>query len=195
MVQTCLLPKRGQTYSRHIDIRRHYIRELSLGNLVKLVSLRTNLVVADALTESLPISGLERHRSVMMGHFDFQELLLQTVHGGQFLSIYFGLLKSASVRRVFRMGESDYLNDNTMSQKSFFMVQTSLLTKRNILFFSSQQLFQTLIHTHTHTPKHTHTNKHTHTHKRHAYLPKIFFNKLVDLVNARTRHDVSSHNP
>ena len=49
-------------HSRHIDIRHHYIRELYLGNLVKLVPLRTNLMVADALTKSLPAPGFERHR-------------------------------------------------------------------------------------------------------------------------------------
>jgi hypothetical protein len=59
-------------YSRHIDIRRHYVHELCLGNLVKLVPLRTNLMVADTLTKSLPAPGIERHRSVMMGHSDFQ---------------------------------------------------------------------------------------------------------------------------
>jgi hypothetical protein len=55
-------------YPRHIDIRRHYVRELCLGNLVKLVPLCTNLMVADALTKGLPAPGLERHRSVMI-HF------------------------------------------------------------------------------------------------------------------------------
>jgi len=66
-------------HSRHIDIRRHYIRELCFGNLVKLVLLRTNLMLAHALTKSLPASGLERRRSVMMGHSDFQVRLLQAV--------------------------------------------------------------------------------------------------------------------
>jgi hypothetical protein len=69
-------------YSRHIDIRRHYSHQLCLGNLVKLVPLCTNLVVADTLTKSLPTSGLERHRSVMMGHSDFQVRLLHTVRVG-----------------------------------------------------------------------------------------------------------------
>ena len=69
-------------YSRHIDIRRHYIRELCLGNLVKLVPLCTNLMVDDTLTKSLPAPGLESHRSVMMGHSDFQVCLLRAVHGG-----------------------------------------------------------------------------------------------------------------
>ena len=69
-------------HSRHIDIRRHYIRELCLGNLVKLVPLRTNLMVADALTKSLPAPGLARHRSVMMGHSDFQVRLLRAFRVG-----------------------------------------------------------------------------------------------------------------
>jgi hypothetical protein len=79
-------------HSRHIDIRRHYIRDLCLVNLVKLVPLRTNLMVTDALTKSLPSPGLERHRSVMMGHSDFQVRLLHVVRVGW---IFFGLLKSA----------------------------------------------------------------------------------------------------
>jgi hypothetical protein len=36
-------------YSRHIDIRRHYVRELALAGLVKLVPLGTHDMVADAL--------------------------------------------------------------------------------------------------------------------------------------------------
>ena len=69
-------------HSRHIDIRRHYIREWYLGNLVKLVPLRTNLMVTDALTKSLPAPGLELHRSAMMGHSDFQVRLLYVVRAG-----------------------------------------------------------------------------------------------------------------
>ena len=34
-------------YSRHIDIRRHYIHELCLGDLIKLVTLHTNLKVTE----------------------------------------------------------------------------------------------------------------------------------------------------
>ncbi len=69
-------------YSRHIDIRHHYVRELCLGNLVKLVPLHTNLMVTDALTKSLPATGLECHRSVMVGHSDFQVCLLHVVRSG-----------------------------------------------------------------------------------------------------------------
>jgi hypothetical protein len=63
-------------YSRHIDIRHHYVRELCLVNLVKLVSLLPNLMVADTLTKNLPAPGLERHRSVITSHSDFQVCLL-----------------------------------------------------------------------------------------------------------------------
>ncbi len=69
-------------YSLHIDIRHHYIHELCLGDLVKLVSLRTNFMVADVLTKSLPAPDLESHRSVMMGHSDFQVRLLYAVRAG-----------------------------------------------------------------------------------------------------------------
>ncbi len=39
-------------HSRHIDIRHHYIRDLSLSYLVKLVTVRTNLMVTDTLTKN-----------------------------------------------------------------------------------------------------------------------------------------------
>ena len=59
-------------YSRHIDIRRHYVRELALAGLIKLIPLGTYDMVADALTKSLPAPALVRHREVMMGHQQFQ---------------------------------------------------------------------------------------------------------------------------
>ena len=59
-------------YSRHIDIRRHYVRELALAGLIKLIPLGTHDMVADALTKSLPAPALTRHREIMMGHQRFQ---------------------------------------------------------------------------------------------------------------------------
>ena len=63
-------------YSRHIDIRRHYVRELALAGLIKLIPLGTYDMVADDLTKSLPVPALMRHRcynrKVMMGHQPFQ---------------------------------------------------------------------------------------------------------------------------
>jgi hypothetical protein len=69
-------------HSRHIDIRHQYIREMCLGNSVKLVTLRINLMVTDALTKRLPAPGLECHRRVMMGQSDFQVRLLHAVRAG-----------------------------------------------------------------------------------------------------------------
>ena len=59
-------------FSRHIDIRRHYVRELALAGLIKLIPLGTYDMVADALTKSLQAPALTRHRDVMMGHQHFQ---------------------------------------------------------------------------------------------------------------------------
>ena len=59
-------------YSRHIDIRRHYVRELALAGVITLVPLGTHDMVADALTKSLPAPTLLGHREVMIGHQRFQ---------------------------------------------------------------------------------------------------------------------------
>ena len=40
-------------YSRHIGIRRHYVHELALAGVIKLVPLSTHDMFADALTKSL----------------------------------------------------------------------------------------------------------------------------------------------
>ena len=57
--------------SRHIDMRVHYCRELYTAGVMKLIPLRTHLMVADALTKSLPGPALSKHRDVMMGHMPF----------------------------------------------------------------------------------------------------------------------------
>jgi hypothetical protein len=44
-------------YSRHIDIRRYFVRDLVSQQVIKLVPLRTGLMVVDALTKSLPRSS------------------------------------------------------------------------------------------------------------------------------------------
>ena len=41
-------------FSRHIDIRRYFVRELVKANIVKLIPLRTHNMVTDALPKSLP---------------------------------------------------------------------------------------------------------------------------------------------
>jgi len=58
-------------FSRHIDIRRYFVRELVKAGFVKLIPLRTHKMVADALTKSLPAPAFIGHRRVMMGQTPF----------------------------------------------------------------------------------------------------------------------------
>jgi hypothetical protein len=53
----------GRRYTR----RRYLVRDLVAQQVFKLVPLRTNLMVADALTKSLPAPAHARHRDVMIG--------------------------------------------------------------------------------------------------------------------------------
>ena len=66
-------------FSRHIDIRRYFLRYM-----VKLVPLRTHLMVADALTKSLPSPAHIKHREIMLGHvpFSFADRTLRRTGGG-----------------------------------------------------------------------------------------------------------------
>ena len=68
-------------YSRHIDIRRYFVRELVAGGILTLVPLRTHLMMADALTKALPTPAHAKHRAVMMGHAPFSARLFH-VQGG-----------------------------------------------------------------------------------------------------------------
>ena len=56
--------------SRHIDTRRHWIGEQVEQELIKLVECKTDKMVADALTKSLPGPAFKQHRSRMMGAND-----------------------------------------------------------------------------------------------------------------------------
>ena len=47
-------------FSRHIDIRKYFVREIVLNGFLKLVPLRTHKMVADALTTSLPSPAFVR---------------------------------------------------------------------------------------------------------------------------------------
>ena len=62
--------------SRHIDMRVHYCLELYTTGVMKLIPLRTHLMVVDALTKSLPGPALSKHRDIMMGHMPFFARLL-----------------------------------------------------------------------------------------------------------------------
>ena len=58
-------------FSRHIDIRRYFVRELVKAGFVKLIPLRIHKMVADALTKSLPSLTFIGHRRVIMGQAPF----------------------------------------------------------------------------------------------------------------------------
>ena len=64
------IPVRGK-YSRHIYIRRYFVRDLVAQQVLKLVPLLTNLMVTDALTKSLPSPAHAKHRDVMIGRIPF----------------------------------------------------------------------------------------------------------------------------
>jgi hypothetical protein len=75
--------------SRHIDMRVHYCHELYSAGIMKLIPIRTHLMVADALTKSLPGPALSKHRDIMMGHLPF---LLASVIAALSLSTLAGFI-------------------------------------------------------------------------------------------------------
>ena len=68
-------------FSRHIDIRRYFVRELVGLKVLRLVPLRTHLMVADALTKSLPSPAHIKHRDVMLGRVPFAARSLRSFGG------------------------------------------------------------------------------------------------------------------
>ncbi len=58
-------------YSRHFDIRRYFVRDLVVHDVLKLITLRTNLMVADALPKSLPAQAHAKQHDVMIGRVPF----------------------------------------------------------------------------------------------------------------------------
>jgi len=66
-------------FSRHIDICKHYVRELVLAGFLKLVTLRTHKMVATVLTKSLPFPAFVGNRQIMAGHASFAARLLHCV--------------------------------------------------------------------------------------------------------------------
>ena len=56
------------------DIRRYFVRDMVSAGVIKLVPLRTHLMVADALTKSLPSPAHIKHREIMLGYVQFSFL-------------------------------------------------------------------------------------------------------------------------
>jgi len=65
-------------FSRHIDIRKYYVREFILAGFLKLVPLRTHKMVAGAPTKSLPSPAFVRNHQIMTS---FGARLLHCVGG------------------------------------------------------------------------------------------------------------------
>jgi len=70
-----------QKFSRHIDIRKFYVRELVLAAFLELVPLRTHKIVADALTKSLTSTAFVGHRQIMTGYASVTTRLPRCVGG------------------------------------------------------------------------------------------------------------------
>jgi len=68
-------------FSRRVDIRKYFVRELVITGFLKLVPLRTHKMVADALTKSLPSPAFVGHRQIMTGHAPSAARLLRCVGG------------------------------------------------------------------------------------------------------------------
>jgi len=64
-------------FSRHIDIKQYFIRELVLAGVLKLVPLRTQKMVVDTLTKSFLSPVFVGHRQIMTGHIPFATRLLR----------------------------------------------------------------------------------------------------------------------
>jgi len=68
-------------FTRHIDIRKYYVRKLVLNGFLKLVPLRTHKMVADSLNKNLPSPAFVGHSQIMTGHAFFAARLLRCVGG------------------------------------------------------------------------------------------------------------------
>jgi len=67
-------------FSRHIHIRRYFIRELVKIEIEKFVQLRTHKMVADALTKSLSLPAIVAHCNVMLGHVSIALKITSNYH-------------------------------------------------------------------------------------------------------------------
>ena len=88
-------------FSRHIDIRRYFVCDTVAAGVIKLVPLRTHLMVADALTKGLPSPARIKHRDIMLGNvpFSFVARTLRSFIGGGGLMIPLSLSLSLSTCR------------------------------------------------------------------------------------------------
>ncbi len=79
----CTIPPTLHHSEAPYDIRQYVVRDMVATSVIKLVSLRTHLMVADALTESLPSPAHIKHLDIMLGHvpFSFAARTLRNIIG------------------------------------------------------------------------------------------------------------------
>ena len=77
--QACIAMSENQVHrerSRHIDVRKYFVRDLVDDKVLKLIHCKTNEMVADALTKSLPYPSFSLHRKKMTGIVQANSLFL-----------------------------------------------------------------------------------------------------------------------
>ena len=62
-------------FSRHIDIRYYFVRNLVAQKVIRLIPFSTHKMVTDQLTKSLPAPTHAKHRDVMIGCAPFETLM------------------------------------------------------------------------------------------------------------------------
>jgi hypothetical protein len=97
-------------YSRHIDIRRYFVRDLVAQNVFKLIPLRTSLMVADTFTKGLPAPAHAKHRDTMIGRVPFSVRTLRPLCIGWgvlfILSVFFVCALSLYFRDIRARGRA-----------------------------------------------------------------------------------------
>jgi hypothetical protein len=88
--QACIAMSENQVHrdrSRHIDVRKYFVRDLVDDKLkvLKLIHCKTNEMVADALTKSLPYPSFSMHRGKMTGTVQMNSLFLAKSGGSLWL--------------------------------------------------------------------------------------------------------------
>jgi hypothetical protein len=86
--QACIAMSENQVHrerSRHIDVRKYFVRDLVDDKVLKLIHCKTNEMVADALTKSLPYPSFSLHREKMTGIVQANSLFLAKSGGSLWL--------------------------------------------------------------------------------------------------------------
>lgn len=86
--QACIAMSENQVHrerSRHIDVRKYFVRDLVEEKVLKLAHCKTDEMVADALTKSLAYPSFSKHRGKMTGGIQATSLFLSKTGGSLWL--------------------------------------------------------------------------------------------------------------